>query len=66
MPSCHIGSMGKTKPVTSMIVLDLEDEAAALRVAHELAVRFERTVVVKNEDGVELATFVEPARKRVN
>ena len=57
--------MEKSKPTTSVIILNIVDEDEAVCMAQMLAASLQQTVVVVDANGVELDTiFEDPAGRR--
>ena len=55
---------GQSKPINAMMVLELADDAEAVRVARDLAATMQRTVILKDQEGTVLATVSQTATVR--
>jgi hypothetical protein len=55
---------GQSKPINAMMVLELADDAEAVRVARDLAATLQRTVILKDQEGTVLATVSQTATVR--
>ena len=61
---CHYESKGTIQTINAMMVLELADDAEAVRVARDLAATLQRTVILKDQEGTVLATVSQTATVR--